>query len=140
MKRLITIILILVLAVPAAAFSESNNDTWPAELIGCWTIFVPEALTFGYGCFTCIVVLNEDHSAVFMTTISSKEDKKISYTAITAQWWLKDGTVYLYGLKDNDTYTFAYKDQMIWLLREPYKFGLKKTSDIELNQFVFIDQ
>ena len=126
MKKLITVILILSLLLPAAASADS--------MAGCWAFWMPKSATMGKSNLSLILVLNE--SGTFSMLSIADIDSGQNVETITGKWEY-DGSVVTVHNDDGPTGQFEYKDGMIWVDMGKQVIGLVKTADFQLNQIVY---
>lgn len=132
MKKLIALIMIIVLAVPAAAFSDTNLSE---DLVGCWGVFCDWDEP-GSRATTQILVLNNDGSMASISILSSKkEDGSLDVRVLRGIWEVHDTTITIAN-GQGGVKILEYADGCVWYLWDDLKLGLKKLPDMEKSQLV----
>ena len=95
MKKLITVILILVVLVPACAFAVDESD-----VVGCWAHY--EVLETGSPSMS-MLYLSEDHTCYFLIQAFRSDEAGIGRTFV-GNWKIEsDGTLYAKTGNNTDT-------------------------------------
>lgn len=138
MKRLITIIMILAMILPAAACSEIAMDNHPESFVGCWASFIPYSSNL-YGDQTIVISLNHDGTFAAVILGNNAKEKKVMMQSFTGQWTVISDTV-VYQRDGKDKYgMWNYENEMIWFTLSGARFGLKKIPIIDITQVVYPD-
>ena len=103
MKKLITIILILALILPAAALADEKN------VVGCWGTY--ETLSTGAPAMT-MLYLAEDHTCYFLTQMFGPDEPAIGRQYV-GTWEMKsDGNVYI-KTGNNTDMTLVFSNEYV---------------------------
>ena len=128
MKKLLALILILALAVPAAAGSSE-------DYVGCWGVFfdlfLPDAQAT-----TLMIVLNADGSMASFSVLGAKKDDGSLDIRATRGTWKAQGNMVVIANDENNISILEYKDDCLWYDLDDLKLGLKKLPDMERSQVV----
>ena len=130
MKKLMIIILVLAILVPAASSADS--------MTGIWAVWVPQSVTIGSGNYSFICILNEDNT--FFYIFSASRDGETTTSTDTGTWEFNNDNVILQKKDENKYMIIPYEDGMLWVNPggDVIKFGLKKIPDFELTQMVYV--
>ena len=117
MKKLITLLLILALLLPAAVYAD--------DLSGCWAFWMPNSASFGSGNYAVVIILNENGEMALLYTIPDKNG--LQELSTTGTWESTENSVTLYAEGDKqNAVVFEYKNGMIWFANGAMNVGLKK--------------
>ena len=100
MKKLITVILILVVLVPACAFAVDESD-----VVGCWAHY--DVQNNGAPSMS-MLYLSEDHSCYFIIQSFKPDEAWIGRTYVGTWKLLDDGSVYAKTGNNTDTKLTLY--------------------------------
>lgn len=126
MKKLITIVLILAMLLPAAAMTE--------EIAGCWGIWIPKAGTMGYGNLSFVIILNE--SGRFVWLLSDDNPEECYNDMKTGTWEYIGNRVHITN-DSGEKGWLDYKDNMLWIEMGDKDIGLKRLADFEVGQMIY---
>ena len=115
MKKLIAVILILVLILPAAVHAE--------DLSGCWVVWLPNAATFGSGNLFAVLVLNEDNTMALMMSGSGSKMQVAAQSGI----WTSTASSVTISSTGTDEIVLEYRDGKIWFPVGSMNVGMTKT-------------
>ena len=128
MKKLITIILVLALAVPTVVSAES--------LAGCWVFWLPNSASFGTGNFSVVLMLNEN-GEMALTYCTPKEDGL--HVESAAGIWSEQNNGINIGVKGSETMFLEYSNNKIWLKVGSMNVGMKRM-EYTADQFVYTQE
>ena len=126
MKKLITIILVLALLLPAAA--------WADNIAGCWTFWMPKSAASGESNLSLVIVFNESGS--FSMLIIADTDSGQNVETVTGKWEMNGSVVTVHN-DDGPTGQFEYKDGRIWVDMGNQVVSLIKAADFQPDQVVY---
>ena len=141
MKKLICLLLVLFL-LPAVSVSESSVsfDYHPAEIVGCWAVFISNASTYGAGDHSIVISFNSDGTMSSMISINSISDHTVTVSTLTGKWTLINSRI-IYQRDGSETISaLDYADGMVWVKMDSMSFGLKKIPDIEVSQLKYVGE
>jgi len=126
MKKLLAVILIMGLILPAAAVADN--------FAGCWGVWIPKSATLGLGNLSFVVILNE--KGTFAWTLVDDTAEELYAETVTGKWEASDNNIVI----TNDTGErgqLDYYDGMLWIDMSGKKVGLKRLADYETNQMIY---
>ena len=139
MKKFVCLLLVLVL-FPFVSLSEESirMDNHPAEIVGCWAIFISNASTYGAGDQTIVFTFNSDGTMFSVMGLNNPSETAVMLSTLSGKWTLMNSTV-IYQRDGKDTYgLLEYVDDMLWFTMDTMSFGLKKIPDIDLSQLQYV--
>ena len=138
MKRLLCALLILFF-IPSFVFADTVADIHPAEFVGCWAVFIPQSITFGYGDQAFIVTLNSDGTMSQIIVLNKSAENDILVSSYTASWMYSSSSeAILFQVNGTDEIRkFPVSDDTLWVKVDSMRFGLKKIPDIDISRIVY---
>jgi len=130
MKKLIAIILILFLLVPAAVSADS--------MAGIWAVWLPNSASFGSGNLSMIIVLNENNTYAVMNVIANEGDPNIQTSSGT--WEAVTNGINLTPDGSGKANFFEYRDGMIWFANGSMNVGMVKLPDYSAAQMEYVNR
>lgn len=129
MKKLITIILILALLLPAAALADNMS--------GIWSVWMPNSATFGSGNLTMILVLNEDATFAIINIVA--KDGQINTQTRNGTWYEQNGKIRI-ASEGYMPAALEYRDGKIWFENGGMNVGMVKMPDYDASQLEYLNK
>lgn len=137
MKKLIAAALVIAMFLSTAALAEDANYN-PAEIAGCWSVFIPTVAMYGEGSASATLMLFENGTMLSTIVTVGIKGVDMDVAQHKGKWVFGNGHLVVYFDDTGKYYVLPYENGQIWVkMSDQMSFALKKIEDFDISRMKY---